>query len=166
MGTAACGGKGFKERARVSGGQLQTAIQPDVMPTPAPRFRAWTEKSGPITVRSPGPAIPRQRSAQTPPFGETTQRNTLVLEPFSEFDHGLSGEVGLMGGCKGGRKSGYQRLDKRLEGILWRVQTGWRAVARGAEAVGMADRHPKEGGGAYNPPHLKLKLPFRCRFHY
>ena len=38
---------------------------------------------------------------------------------------------GAMRGFKSGSKGGYRRLEKRLGGSVWRVQSGWRAVGAG-----------------------------------
>ena len=42
---------------------------------------------------------------------------------------------GKRGVSKGGCKSGYRRLTRRLGGDFWRVQTGWMAVGGGQKRL-------------------------------
>ena len=48
------------------------------------------------------------------------------------------------GGFKSGCQGGYWRLEQRLGGNVWRVQSGWRAVGGRTEATGRADHHAKQ----------------------
>ena len=59
----------------------------------------------------------------------------------------------FMSGCKGS----YQRLEQRLGGNVWRVQSGWRAFWGRTEATGRAERHAKVGGGGV-PPCVTFRL--------
>ena len=82
----------------------------------------------------------------------TTQHNTAqhgtAQHTAAQHQHRANANANIgavtkrRGGCKGGCKTVYRRLEQRLEGNVWRVQTGcWALGGRTGEA-GRVDRLP------------------------
>ena len=71
------------------------------------------------------------------------------------------GELGVNGGFASRCGSGYRRLEKRLGGGFWRIQTGrWVRT----EAIGRAGRHLKGRGVRPPPPPTPKGRPLAHRY--
>ena len=69
----------------------------------------------------------------------------------------MEGKRAQTGGFRSGCKGGYRRLEQRLGGSVWRVQSGGRAVGGGQKRLAVLTVTPKGGGGG-SPPRSSARL--------